>query len=255
MKKTIVFIHGMFQNAKSWEKWTAYFSQRGYDCIAPSWPLHDGEPAALRNQVPEALGDLVLDDLVMAMEIVVNKLDEKPIIIGHSVGGLITQILVQKGLASAAVAVSSVAPNGMLSFDWSFFKNSITIANPFKGDEPFYMDPETFHGAFANSLSEAQSNIEFEKTATHDSRNVLRSCMGTSGHIDLDQPHVPLLFISGTEDEIIPAALVEKNSKAYEDKNSIVEYAEFAVRSHYICNEPGWEQVADRVNTFLNQQA
>ncbi|MNT79229.1 hypothetical protein D3C72_2185440 [compost metagenome] len=79
--------------------------------------------------------------------------------------------------------------------------------------------------------------------------------MGTSGHIDLDQPHVPLLFISGTEDEIIPAALVEKNSKAYEDKNSIVEYAEFAGRSHYICNEPGWEQVADRVNTFLTQQA
>lgn len=254
MKKPIVFIHGMFQNAKSWDKWVSHFNTLGFHCIAPSWPLHEGEPANLRKNVPPGLGDLVLDDLVLAMEQVVQGLDSKPIIIGHSVGGLIAQLLASKGMAELAIPISPVAPNMMLSFDWGFFKNSISIANPFKGDEPFFMTPEGFHGSFANALPEAESNKAFEQTATHDSRNVLRSCMGASGHIDLSLPHVPMLFIAAENDEIVPASLVEKNSKAYSDENSVVEYREFQGRSHYICGEPNWQEVAETVHQFITRQ-
>ncbi len=262
MSKTIVFIHGMFQNPKSWEKWMAYFTERGYNCIAPAWPDHEGSPADLRNNPPATLGDLTIEEVIQAMESQVISAggdttgsNEKPIVIGHSVGGLITQILVNKNLVSLGVPISSVAPNMMMTLDWPFFKNVAAIANPFKGDQPFMQTPETFHESFCNTLNDAAANQAFQETATHDSRNVLRGCLGSSGHLDLNIPHAPMLFISGKEDQIIPTELVEKNSKAYTDAGSSAAYKEFLNRSHYICGEPGWEEVADYVYNWLQGQA
>lgn len=249
---TIVFVHGMFQNPKSWSRWVDHFSALGYDCVAPAWPLHDGEPASLRHNPPAGLGELGLDEIVTSTENIVARYG-RPVLIGHSVGGLIAQLLLAKGRLSAAVALSSVAPNGMLDFDWGFIKNSATIANPLKGDEPIYMDAKTFHGSFANTLSAADATLAFEETATHDGRNVLRDCMGASGKIDLDRPHAPLLLIGGEEDQIIPADLNEKNFKAYKDVGSITEFQRFAGRSHFIANEPGWEEVAAAVHQFLQR--
>ncbi len=261
MKRTIVFIHGMFQNPKSWEKWMAYFTERGYNCIAPAWPDHDGNPATLRSSPPETLGDLSLDDVIAAMESAVvaaggnnTALDQRPIVIGHSVGGLVTQLLANKNLISLGVPISTVAPNMMMTLDWPFFKNVTVIANPLKGNEPFLQTPESFHESFCNTLNEEAAQLAFTETATHDSRNVLRGCLGPSGHLDLDMPHVPMLFISGHEDQIIPTELVEKNSKAYTDKASQTAYKEFAGRSHYICGEPGWEEVAEYVHNWLEAQ-
>src|ERR1700712_5214868 len=200
MKKTIVFIHGMFQNPRSWDKWIAYFTEKGYDCVAPAWPLHEGVPADLRTFPPEGLGDLHLQTTVDKMERVITALPAKPILIGHAVGGLIVQLLVQKGLAEMGVPIDSVAPNAMLAFDWGFMKNSALIANPFKGNEPFYTDLESFHESFCNTMTLEETEKAFNETATHDGRNVLRDCMGEAGKIDMDLPHVPLLFIAGEED-------------------------------------------------------
>jgi pimeloyl-ACP methyl ester carboxylesterase len=254
MSKTILFIHGMFQNPKSWENWITYFSGKGYTCVAPAWPDHEGEPAELRKNVPADLGDLRLDTVVAKMEQVISTLPDKPIAIGHSVGGLIVQILANRNLISLGVPISPVAPNAMLSFDWNFFSNSVKIANPFKGDDPIYMTPESFADGFANTLDSSLMQSEYERTATHDSRNVLRDCMMSSGHVDLEVPHAPLLFIAGTEDHIIPHGLVEKNANAYEDEQSITSFMEFENRSHYICNEPGWQQVADYIYSWLEQE-
>lgn len=251
--KDIIFVHGMFQNDKSWTKWVDYFSQRGYNCITPAWPLHQGEPSLLRASVPEGLGKLTLDDVITEIEILTLKYD-RPIVIGHSVGGLIAQLLVQRDVAGIAVAISSVAPNMMMDFDWSFLKNATVIMNPLKGDEPIYTDPDMFHESFANTLSKDQALVEFERTAVHDSRNVLRSCMGSTGHINVEAIHAPLLLIAGEQDEIIPASLVEKNYKAYKEESSVTAYKEFSARSHYICNEPGWEEVAEYIYSWLQQQ-
>lgn len=248
--KSVVFVHGMFQNPVSWEKWIARFRTRNYECIAPAWPLHEGKPSVLRNSPPPGLGKLSLSDVLSHIEGVVG--DTNPIMIGHSVGGLVTQIMMNRGLISHGIAISSVAPNAMLDFDWGFLKNSATIANPLKGDEPFLMDAETFHGAFANTLTESAAAAEFARTATHDSRNVLRDCMGADGKVDLERPHGPLLLIGGEEDEIIPAHLNEKNVKAYDEKAGDVAFREFKGRSHYICGEPGWEEVADLALAWLD---
>ncbi len=248
----IIFVHGMFQNPKSWEKWTSFFRSKGYDCAVPAWPLHEGEPATLRAQPPAGLGDLALKDVIASIEAEVQRRD-RPVMIGHSVGGLITQIMTAKGLLSAGVAIDSVAPNGMIDLDWGFIKNSAVIANPMRGDEPVLMDAKTFHGAFANTLSEQEAAQEFEATATHDSRNVLRDCMGSDGKIDLDAPHTPLLLIGGEEDHIIPSHLTEKNFKGYTDPGSVTEFLSFAGRSHYICNEAGWREVAEAELQFIER--
>lgn len=248
--KDIIFIHGMFQNPKSWRKWTDFFAAKGYNCIVPAWPLHAGEPAELRSNPPEGLGDLHLDDIILEIETLVLKHDN-PIVIGHSVGGLIVQLLINRGAAIAGIAIDSVAPNAMLDFDWGFFKNSALITNPFKGNEPFYMDEKSFHGSFANTLTEEASNMAFNEFATHDSRNVLRDCMGESGRLDLEISHPPLLLIAGEKDEIIPNTLSKKNFEAYTDVNSITGFKEFPNRSHYICGEPGWEEVAEYCHNWL----
>lgn len=252
--ETIIFVHGMFQNSKSWGNWVSYFSQRGYNCLAPDWPLHEGEPAQLRQNPPAGLGDLSLGDVLTSIEKLVLEQAAKPIVIGHSVGGLMVQLLANLDRIAAGVPIDSVAPNAMVDLDWSFVKNSATIANPLKGDEPIYMDAETFHASFANTLSEADARTAYEQYATHDSRNVFRDCMGEAGRIDLDLPHVPLLFIAGEKDQIIPSDLTEKNVKAYTEASSVIDLKLFPNRSHFICGEPGWEEVAEYIYNWLQAQ-
>ena len=115
------------------------------------------------------------------------------------------------------------------------------------------MDEKAFHSSFANTLDEASSNQAFNEFATHDSRNVLRDCMGDDGKLDVEVPHAPLLLIAGEKDEIIPNSLTLKNFEAYTDETSVISFKEFAGRSHYICGEPGWEEVAEYVFNWLDQ--
>ncbi len=251
--KTIIFIHGMFLTGKTWTPWVSFFKCRGYSCYAPSWPLHEGEPANLRANTPAGTGTLSLDDVVAHYADIARNVSavEKPIIIGHSLGGLIAQKLVAYDLASAAVCISSVAPNAMLSFDWGCFKNSAEIANPLRGDAPFEMTTEGFRANFGNTMTAQESAAAYRDYAVHESRNVLRDAIGKSGHIDLDQPHAPLLFIAGENDRIIPDKLNYENAEAYTHRDSISDFKEFSGRGHFICGEPGWQDVAAHTATWL----
>jgi pimeloyl-ACP methyl ester carboxylesterase len=252
MKKKIIFIHGMFQNGVSWDRWVSFFEQRGFECVAPHWPCHDGLPSDLRANPPAGLGKLKLSEVVEAFDAVCRESPEPLIVIGHSVGGLVAQILVARGLASAAVCISSVAPNDLVALDWHLLKNVTAITNPLKGHEPFFMTPEGFHENFCNTMTEEDSGKAYEVTATHDSRTVLRDCLGKTGHIDLTAPHVPLLFISGDSDHIIPSALCRRNCDHYMDLNSITEHVEFPSRGHFICGDSNWDQVAAFAHDWLS---
>src|ERR1041385_1938747 len=100
--KTIVFIHGLFQNPKSWEGWMKYFQEKGYTCYAPAYPFHEGEPNELRKNINPALGKLTFGQVVDSLAAFIDKLPEKPILIGHSMGGLAVQKLLEmnKGVAA-----------------------------------------------------------------------------------------------------------------------------------------------------------
>jgi pimeloyl-ACP methyl ester carboxylesterase len=251
MKSKIIFIHGMFLTAKCWSDWIGYFQSAGYDAEAIPWPLHDADPADLRANPPAGLGKLTLRDLHGYYRDALSQESVPPVVIGHSLGGLLAQKLLADRLVSAAIGICPVAPNRMLAFDWGFLRNSAAITNPFAGDDPFEMTPEGFHRNFANTLSKAESNAAFKNHAVHESRQVLRDIMGDEGHIDLKAPHAPLLLIGAERDEIIPASLVRRNAHAYEDERSHHEYAEFSGRGHFICGEPGWEEVAARIENWL----
>src|SRR6202012_1718072 len=121
--------------------------------------------------------DLSLQEIVDEFTAIASGIDS-PVLIGHSVGGLIVQLLINKGIGAAGVCIDSVAPNAMLALDWGFMKNSALIANPFKGNAPFEMDLESFHGSFCNTISLEDTEQAYQETATYDSRHVLRDFMG-----------------------------------------------------------------------------
>lgn len=251
MSSTILFIHGMFLTPKSWERWVKFFSSRGFRCLAPAWPFHEGEPAELRERVAAGLGELRLAMVFDHFAHLLRDEGAKPILIGHSMGGLVVQHLISRGLGAAGVCISSVAPNAMLSLDWGFFRNSAAIMNPLMGDKPFVMTVEGFHHNFCNTLTAQEAQEAYDAYVVPESRNVLRDSMGRVAHLDLDRPHVPLLFLAGEQDNIIPDELNRKNAEAYTHRESISDFQDFASRGHFICNEPGWQAPASFIEGWL----
>jgi len=251
MAGTIVFIHGMFLTPKSWEPWERYFTQRGYRCLAPAWPWHDGDPTTLRERIPVETGHLAFRDIVEELTALCKGLPEPPILIGHSVGGLVVQVLVNRALAKAGVCISSSPPNGMMTLDWDFLKGSALIANPLRGDKPYVMTEEEFGERFCNTMTAEQTRAAYLKYAVHESRNVLRGSLGPAGHVDLSREHAPLLFIAGDRDRVIPEKLDKKNADAYAPGAGVVDFKEFPGRGHFILGEPRWEEVAAYVDGWL----
>ncbi len=251
MKPKIIFIHGMFLNPRSWEAWQSFFTDRGWTNEAPAWPFHQGEPAALRDDPPAELGDLTLSEVCVHFRDVLAREAEPPVLIGHSMGGLVVQKLVAEGRARAGVCVASVAPNRMMALDWSFMKNVAAITNPLAGHRHYTMTAQLFYDNFANTLSERESSIAWERYAMPESRQVLRDALGAEGEIDVEREHAPLLFIGAEEDRIIPDSLVRRNAHAWTDARSHSEYRPFSGRGHFLCTQPGWEEVAGTVANWL----
>lgn len=249
--KTIVFIHGLFFNSKSWAGWKPFFEEKGYTTYAPSYPGHEGDPAKLRESAPENLGQLMFSDVVNQMEAFIGTLPEKPILIGHSMGALVAQKLVEKELAEAAVLISSAPPMGVITTKLSFAKSNLGLLNPFKGNSVHYPTKKWFHYAFTNTLSREESDSIFEQYVVPESRNIPRETLKKAGKIDFKKPHVPMLFISGKEDHITPASLNSTNFKRYKDEKSIREHKILEGRDHFIAGEEGWEEVASYAYNWL----
>ncbi|MBI3509254.1 MAG: alpha/beta hydrolase [Bacteroidetes bacterium] len=251
--RTIVFIHGLFQNPHSWKKWIDYFSSKGYSCHAPAYPFHAGEPTALRKNPDPALGKLTFGEVIKHLSDFIDKLPEKPILIGHSMGGLAVQKLISLDKGVAAVAIDTAPPKGIFSFKWSFLKANLPTVNPLKGDSICLPDVSWFHYAFCNTMTMMQTQKEFEGYVVPESRNIPRSSTKKDGFIDFSKPHVPLLFIAGEKDHIIPASLNRKNFNAYSDKSSKKDFREFSGRTHYICGQENWEEVAEFVAGWIGE--
>lgn len=252
---TIVFIHGMYMNAVSWGPWVERCNASGYEPVVPSWPYHDGEPARLRENVDPALGKLTFADVVAHFKQIIDGLPERPMVIGHSIGGLTVQKLVNDGYAKAGVAISSAPARGIMSFDPHFFRANFPHLNPFAGNAPVVMTPKRFHYTFCNTMTRQASDAAFTAYVVPESRNVPRSTLGSAAKIDFRRKHVPLLFIGGDTDHLTPFAAVKRNAKAYDESAGRIRFEPFPDRSHLICNQEGWEDVADLALDFLSESA
>ena len=249
--KSIVFIHGMFMNPLSWAQWVKYFEQKGYTCYAPAYPFHEGEAKTLRIKVNRGLQTLTLGQVVESISGFIDKLPEKPILVGHSMGGLVVQKLIGLDKAVAGVCIDSAPPGGINSFSLSFLKANLPVINPFRGNSVCLPSVKWFHYAFCNTMTLEQTSREFYKFVVPESRNIPRSSTKADGAIDFRKPHQPLLFIAGEMDHIIPASLNRKNFQAYRDPGSRRDFRVFAGRTHYICAQENWQEVAGSISDWL----
>jgi pimeloyl-ACP methyl ester carboxylesterase len=248
---TVVFIHGMLTNPKIWSDWTTYFQSKGFKCYAPAYPFHEGEPAELREKIDPALERLTFMDTINALTSFIDKLPEKPILIGRSLGGLISQKLLEMGKAAAVITMCSAPPKGIFAFKWSLLRSSLPIVNPLKGNTVFLPSIKWFHYACCNNMTLDETRTNYEKLIVPESRNLARSALERSAEIDFGKPHKPLLLIAGGQDHLIPAILNRKNLLAYKDRNSIADFKLFPDKTHMLASEVGWEEVADFVVSWI----
>jgi pimeloyl-ACP methyl ester carboxylesterase len=171
--KTIVLIHGMFMNPLCWEKWIPYYEAKGYRVFAPAWPGRDKPVEELRKAHPDPeLAKLKLNHIVDYMETFINRLEEKPSLIGHSMGGLAVQILLQRDLAVAGVAIDPAPPAGVFTTEWSFVKANFPSINPFLLSQPVQMNFEHFQYAFVNTLPLDEQRAAYDRYVVPESRGV-----------------------------------------------------------------------------------
>jgi pimeloyl-ACP methyl ester carboxylesterase len=232
------------------------FKSQGYACVALPWPGRDLPVEELRKKHPDpALGRLTLDQVVEAHAQAIRTMDEPPILIGHSMGGLVTQILLNRGLGAAGVAIQSAPPFGVLSTSWPFLKSNWPILDPLSpASAPLQMSFEQFQYAFVNDLPLDEQKTIYEQQAVPESRRVGRGVFDGVAHLDFKKPHPPLLMTAGSNDHIIPASLNKSNFARYRGSPSLSEYKEFPGRCHYGFGQRGWEEMADTILAWLRKQ-
>jgi pimeloyl-ACP methyl ester carboxylesterase len=252
--KTIVLIHGMFMNPLCWEKWIPYYEAEGYNVIAPAWPRRDQSVEELRKAHPDPeLAKLKLGDVVEHIAGRIKSLDQKPAIIGHSMGGLVVQLLLQWDLAVAGVAIDPAPPAGVFTTEFSFLKSNFPAINPFLLSQPVMMTFEHFQYAFANTLPLDEQRAAYDRYVVPESRGVPTSSLGAAGKVDFHRPRRPLLITAGQRDHIIPASLNRSNYKKYQGP-SLTDFKEFAGRDHFLIGSRGWQEVADYCLSWLDQK-
>jgi pimeloyl-ACP methyl ester carboxylesterase len=253
----IVFIHGMYMNALCWEHWLDFFQAKGYRCIAPSWPGRDKPVEELRKNHPDPqLGQLTLSRVIEHFDGLVSAMDEKPILIGHSMGGLVVQLLLQRGLAAAGVAIASAPPRGVFTAKWAFIRSNWPHITPFRSQSrPIQMKLKRFQYTFANELPLAVQQAAYERYAVPESRRVAIGALIRVAAIDFRKPHAPLLLVAGSNDHLIPAALNRTNWSRYKGSPSITDFKEFAGRTHFVIGQENWQELAGTIAAWLEKQA
>jgi pimeloyl-ACP methyl ester carboxylesterase len=248
---TVVLIHGLWMSALSWEKWVDRYTKRGYRVIARSWPGMEGDIDELRRD-PSGIEHLGIAEIVDHYESIIRDLDEPPIIMGHSFGGAFTEILLDRGLGAAGVAIDAAAVKGVLKLPLSTLRSGFPVLrNPANTHRAVMLNADEFHYAFTNTMSEEDSVTAYERYAVPGPGRVLWQGAfanfnpRAATRVDFRKDRAPLLLIAGGDDHIVPAAVDKSMAKHYAKSTAVTEYKEFAGRSHFTVGEAGWEEVAD----------
>ena len=251
--KSILFITGAFIGNNCWDEWRTYFENKGYTTTAPPWPGKDATPQTLRNRQPDSL--VAANRLITLTDYYSNiagNLPAQPVLIGHSIGGLIVQLLLQRGLGAAGVAIHPVAPQGVVTFTFSFLKagwGALGLFTPVK--KSFLMSFKQWQYAFTNGMDYDTQKEMYYRFAIPESKLIVRDTLTKAAKVDFKKPHAPLLFISGSADHSIPASLNYTNYKKYSDKNSVTAYKEFRGRNHFVLGQPTWKEEAGYILQWL----
>ena len=248
----IVLIHGFWVTPRSWENWITHYEARGYRVIAPAYPGFEVEVEAL-NADPTPIEQVTVPQIMEKLVAIVRELDSPPILIGHSAGGVFTQILLDRGFGAAGVVINSAPTEGVKPVPLSQIRASFPVLkNPANRHKAVGLTPEQWHYTFTNTFTEEDSLALYERYHIPASGMIFWGSALANIHPGHDDTYVnyrnddraPLLFISGGEDHLMPPSIQRSNAKHYKS-NTTTEVKEFEGRAHLMPAQDGWEEVAD----------
>lgn len=250
----IVLIHGLWMTPLCWEGWIGRYESNGYSVTAPAWPGFDVGEDVLRAE-PERVAGLDIKTIVDSYAIHINALDEPPIIIGHSFGGLFAQLLLDRGLGRAGVALHPAHPRGAKWIPVSTLRSTMPIlGNPLSKGKATPLTEKQFHYAMTNTLPAEASKPLYERYAVPAANKVLwqggfaNLARHSAARVDFKNPdRAPLLLVAGEKDNIVRASTVRSNYRLQQRSSALTAFKEFSGRPHLYAGVPGWEDVADFV--------
>lgn len=253
--KTIVFISGAFVSHFYWEKWLVFFENKGYKVVAPPWIHKNDSVENLRDQNPcVKIGSITLFDLVCYYTEIIEKLPQKPILVGHSYGGLLVQLLVQKDLAEAGICINPFPPRGFSTLKFCFYKIILCFSCDFLSSEKtFFLPFENWRIIFFNTASNEEQKTSYQKFIIPESKKALRNLFSKNAAINFRKKHVPLFFISSSDDKIISTKLVYRNFIKHKNVHSITCYKEFKDKNHFLILQPKWEETAEFIAKWIEK--
>jgi pimeloyl-ACP methyl ester carboxylesterase len=256
----VVFVHGLWLLSSSWDRWAELFEQAGYAPVAPGWP-DDPKTVPDANARPEALAGKGIGEIADHLEAVIRGLDTKPAVIGHSFGGLLTQILAGRGLAAASVAISPAPFRGVLPLPISALRSSSAVlANPANRHRAVPLTFDQFRYAFANVVDEDEARQLYEAYAVPGSGEPIFQAAAanfnpwTEAKVDTKTPERgPLLIISADRDHTVPWAIANASYKKQKRNENVTEIVKLEGRGHALTIDAGWRDVAETALAFVDR--
>jgi len=255
----LMLIHGAWLAANSWENFARYFESRNFAVSAPEWPRKQDGVEELRADAEELKG-LGITEIVDHYEEQIRALDEPPVLIGHSFGGLIVELLLDRGLGRAGVAMSPAPPKGILVLPFSSLKAaSPALAHPSKWHGIVTLTLEEFTYGFVNTFSPEDAVAAYERYAVPETGQIFYEAglanfklhPPTEVHFKKSD-RAPLLIVGADKDHTVPASLAKKQYEKYEGSPAATQYIEFEGRPHLIMAAEGWEEIAASIDSWLD---
>src|SRR5215467_3177605 len=261
-KQPVVFIHGLWLLAGCWDRWAEHFEEAGYVAVLPGWP-DDPPSVADANRHPEAFAGKGIRVVVDHFEDVIRGLKRKPAVIGHSLGGLLTQLIAGRGLAAASVAVDPGPFRGVLPVPYSALKaTSPALRNPGNFNRAVSLTFEQFRYGFANAVDESEAKELFATFAVPaPAKPLFQAAFAnlnprTEARVDTRNPaRGPLLLMSGARDNTVPPAMVEAAFRLQKRNEGVTEFVSVAGRGHSLPIDSGWREVAEIALAFVKRFA
>jgi pimeloyl-ACP methyl ester carboxylesterase len=252
--KPIVLVHGFWVTPRSWENWITHYEAKGHRVIAPGYPGFEVEVEEL-NANPDIITAVTVPAIIEKLEAEIRALPEAPIIMGHSAGGAFTQILLDHGYGAAGVALNSAPTEGVKVVPLSQVKSTFPVLkSPANRHKSIGLSLEEWKYAFTNTFSDEEAKALYERYHIPANGGILWGSVLANfqpGHQDTwvdyhNDKRAPLLFVSGSEDHIMPPAVQRSNAKHYKS-NTLTEHIEYEGYAHLLPAQKGWEEIADTV--------
>ena len=258
----VVFVHGLWLLPSSWDRWATLFEAAGYVALTPGWP-DDPQTVAEANAHPEVFARKGIGDIADYEAAVINGLERKPVVIGHSFGGLLTQIIAGRGLARASVAISPAPFRGVLPLPISALRSSSAVLhNPANRHRAVPLTYEQFRYGFANAVDDAEAKDLYESYAVPGSGEPIFQAAAanlnpwTEAKVNSKNPERgPLLIISADNDHTVPWAIANASFKKQKRNAGVTEIVKLEQRGHALTIDSGWQKVAETALAFVDRFA